>query len=401
MRVGFISRWPVGDRSALSGMPASAWSSLLGTGLELVHLDSAPHRSRPLSEAALRAARALVPARARPLARNAARTAVALATPGGEYRRITRQAAAAAKRVKLQLSRHSLDAIIGVCISTELFALETSLPVVYASDATAHLINTTYPRYMALSSSYKEACHHVELTSLRRAHAVLPASERTRDSIIQDYGVAPSRVNLTPMGANVVPSAPVAVGSVPSPSVETVELALVAADPIRKRTDFCVAVAEEVQRRGISTRLHLIGPPTRRAASSDVVVCHGRLALGDPADRSRHVAVLRRAHLMLLPSIGEMFGIAPAEAAHFGKPSIVSNAGGLPTVVVDGDSGIVMATHATSTDYADEIERLCTSPDAYQRLSAGALRRAQHLLNWEAWARTASATLRSAANGHA
>ena len=38
LRVGFISRWDVADRSAQSGMPASIWDGLQRAGVDLVHL---------------------------------------------------------------------------------------------------------------------------------------------------------------------------------------------------------------------------------------------------------------------------------------------------------------------------------------------------------------------------
>ena len=105
---------------------------------------------------------------------------------------------------------------------------------------------------------------------------------------------------------------------------------------------------------------------------------------------------MKRSHLMLLPSLGEMYGIAPVEAAHFGKPSLVSDVGGLPTVVQHGQSGLVLARDATASLYADEIEALCSDADRYQALATGALERAHTLLNWDAWTRTAVSALQAA-----
>ena len=109
--------------------------------------------------------------------------------------------------------------------------------------------------------------------------------------------------------------------------------------------------------------------------------------MGDASDRALHQDVLQRSHLMLLPSLGELFGIAPGEAACFGRPSLVSDVGGLPTVVDHGRSGLVLPKDASAEDYADEITSLVDDSNRYQALSAGALERANSVLNWEVFAR--------------
>jgi glycosyltransferase involved in cell wall biosynthesis len=189
------------------------------------------------------------------------------------------------------------------------------------------------------------------------------------------------------MGAHVVPEQSDRPLRPDPPSPNEVELVCVAADPVRKRLDFCIDVAEELASRGLRVRLNQVGPPTTRARRSSVVHRAGVLRLSDPEDRRRHAELLRRSHLLLLPSAGEMFGIAPCEAAHFGRPSLVSDAGGLPTAVLHEQTGIVLPLAAPATRYADEIEKLCRDPARYRRLSEAALLRARTELNWDAWGR--------------
>ena len=123
-----------------------------------------------------------------------------------------------------------------------------------------------------------------------------------------------------------------------------------------------------------SARLTLVGRETERSRESAVVDHMGWLRLSDAGDRRKHQDVLASSHLMILPSTGEGAAISPAEAAHFGRPSIVSDVVGLPTVVKHGKTGIVMPlATSTVTDYVDAIERLVEDPTEYRRLSAGAL----------------------------
>jgi glycosyltransferase involved in cell wall biosynthesis len=89
---------------------------------------------------------------------------------------------------------------------------------------------------------------------------------------------------------------------------------------------------------------------------------------------------------MLLPSLGEMFGIAPCEAAQFGRPSLVSDVGGLSTVVINNETGYTLPLTASANEYADKIENLCYNTDLYQALSQAAQLRAKTVLNWDVWA---------------
>ena len=89
---------------------------------------------------------------------------------------------------------------------------------------------------------------------------------------------------------------------------------------------------------------------------------------------------------MLMPSLGEAFGIAPCEAAHFGRPSVVSAAGGLTTVVQHDRTGLTLPVSATAADYSDAIDRLMLDPARYLAMCEAALDRAQNVLSWDVWA---------------
>jgi len=395
LRVGFISRWILEDASALSGMPAAAWAALGRQGLELVHLGPqgpSPYSRRWL-QAFLPAGRALVPAAHRTRLRRKVEAMLDRVPTPFLYRRIIDSAVAHSRRVQQLAERARPDILFGLCISVELCALETTTPIVYASDATARLINATYPVHARRPRAYHRASDEIERRSLQRVNAAIFASERTRRSAVEDYGVPPARTFVVPMGAHVVPAESDQPLRPDPPGPGDVELVCVAADPVRKRLDFCIDVAEELARRGLRVRLNQVGPPTARALQSSVVHRAGVLRLSDPADRRRHAALLRRSHLLLLPSLGEMFGIAPCEAAHFGRPSLVSDTGGLPTAVLHERTGVVLPLDAPAERYADEIEKLCRDPARYRRLSEAALLRARTELNWDAWARSVASIL--------
>jgi glycosyltransferase involved in cell wall biosynthesis len=400
LRLGFVTPWDVADRAALSGMPAAVWAALGRQGVELVRLQPpslAPLRAAPRRGGGRRALgaafRALVPEARRWSVRRRARLLAQDLRRGALRRALLERARSRGERIGALLAEVELDGVLAFHASTELFALRTELPVVYVTDGTPRLLEQTYPDYARRGRAYHELRDRIERVALQRAAAVIVAAQGSLRSAVEDYGLARERAHLIPLGAGVVPDAALPADPQP-PAARRVELALIAADPVRKRLDLCIDVAEILQRRGCDSRLHYIGPPTARAVRSPVVQALGRLRLDDDVDRRRHQDVLRRSHFLLLPSRGEMFGIAVAEAAHFGRPSLVSDTGGLPTVVEDGRTGLVLPLDATASDYADAIEALCADPARYRRLSAAALARAREVLNWDAWGAAASAVIR-------
>lgn len=95
-------------------------------------------------------------------------------------------------------------------------------------------------------------------------------------------------------------------------------------------------------RRALPARLLLVGDgPDARAAAAlaeELGVSDAVELLGEQADVAE---VLRRGDLFLLPSESEGFGLAALEAQSCGLPVVGSRVGGVPEVVVDGETGLL------------------------------------------------------------
>lgn len=289
-------------------------------------------------------------------------------------------------QIKRQLSGHEFDVLFGCCMSTVFCDLEVDTPIVYFSDTTARLIFETYPQLRSQPEGYRRACDDIERAALARVTMAVFATDLARNSAIQDYGVPEDRAFTVPMGANVTGgSVNPATLKCEAPSMNSIRLILTAADPVRKQLDLAIDTLEALRRRGWAAELDLIGPPTPRAMAHPHVHCLGRLSLASKSDRRRNFEALQRSHYMILPSLGEAFGIAPCEAALVGKPSIVSATGGLPEVVLHDITGIVMGLQSTAEDYAQALVELSAQPNKYHAMSAAAAARAQDTFTWVRW----------------
>lgn len=403
LRIGFICVADPDDPNALSGTPFRMRRALEGTGAivtPITPVGPGPKVAPGVATAAPKSKLGFLPPSIKRSIRHFIHEAK-LTRDRFQAERTYQQHMAAARShshaISASIHDDQFDVLFGFCCSPSICKLTSKLPLVYFSDATARVLNRTYPYNIKRGRGYQRACDELETTALARATFACYGAEWARQSAIHDYGMNESRVHVVPLGANVTPDPAQAAALNPEPPTpEHLELCIVAIDPVRKRLDLAIETTELLNRRGIKATLNFVGPPTPRAEHSPVVNCLGRLRLSEPADRVKHCAMLARSHLMILPSTNEAFGIAPCESAHFGRPSIVNDVGGLPTIVLHDQTGIVMPTSAGAANYAAAIDELVGDPQRYRRMSQAALTRARQVLNWESWAGSMMELLKSA-----
>jgi len=88
--------------------------------------------------------------------------------------------------------------------------------------------------------------------------------------------------------------------------------------------------------------------------------------------------------ISVFPSIddSESFGVAAVEAMACEKPVVVTDVGGLPEVVENGVTGLVVP-HANAEKLADAIEKLVTDEELRNKLGKQGRIRVEKLYNWE------------------
>ncbi len=86
--------------------------------------------------------------------------------------------------------------------------------------------------------------------------------------------------------------------------------------------------------------------------------------------------LLRAADLYLLPSASESFGLSALEALACGVPVVASDVGGLPEVVVDGETGALVAP-GDIDGMAERALELLTDADRHAASRAGGVARAK------------------------
>ncbi len=153
------------------------------------------------------------------------------------------------------------------------------------------------------------------------------------------------------------------------------------------------AMAKVLQRHS-ELRLMLIGDgPTRPQieAQIDDLGLHQAVELKGRVDHSEMPALMRSAHVIVLPSqmSGETFPLSLLEGMAMGLPAIGSRWFGIPEIIVDGETGLVVEP-GDPDGLATAIERFIEDPSLHAMASQKSVARVQERFTASAVARAYS-----------
>jgi glycosyltransferase involved in cell wall biosynthesis len=109
-------------------------------------------------------------------------------------------------------------------------------------------------------------------------------------------------------------------------------------------------------------------------------------------------AAYARGALVVLPSLEEAFGRSLIEGMACGLPTVATRVGGMPEIVVDGETGLLVAP-ADADALADALVRLLQDGPLVDRLGAAARARAVERFSWDVIAERTLDLFRSLLDG--
>lgn len=258
-------------------------------------------------------------------------------------------------------------------------------PIVFYADATFDGMLDYYPSFTHLCRETRWAGHRLEQAALRRCALAVYVSEWAAETAGAHYRVDARRVRVLPRGANIEyePTRSDIAAAIASRGTNRCELLFLGRDWERKGGQLALAVTEELNRRGLPTRLTVIGCSPRVPSHLRCQVrVLGFLSKSDAEQQRLFVTVMRASTLLILPTRAECFGIAPLEASAHGVPSLATRTGGVPSSVLDGLNGKLFAPFASKDKYCDFVIGLLSDAQRYVRLAMSSRDVYEARFNW-------------------
>lgn len=228
-----------------------------------------------------------------------------------------------------------------------------------------------------------------EIATIKKAEWVIYSSDFMQHLAEEQYAqLAKDKAFTTiPFGLNL--------DNAPSTAIETpieensVKLLFVARFWERKGGDIVLDCLKHLVSQGIKAQLTIIGcdPQIEETLLSHVTIIPF-LNKNEPDQQARYFDILSESHFFVLPTRADCTPMVIAEANAFSTPVLVSNVGGIPTLVDDGQNGFLFDLEDGGLQYADKVLKLTQDKQAYGALCKSSFDKYQSTLNWQAWAKS-------------
>ncbi len=290
-----------------------------------------------------------------------------------------------ARIVRKLINQKKPDILFAPAGSALIAYLETSLPILYSSDATARLMFEYYPEFTEVSARSIRQADELERRSIARADALMYPSQWAAQSAIEDYHADPRKIHVIPFGANFAnaPDRERALTPRPGPAIK---LLFVGVNWDRKGGAIAVAALRELLAKGVNAELTVVGCIPPESVDRDRVEIFPFLDKNDPVQAKKLSSIYLTSDLLILPTRNECYGIVFCEAAAHGVPSIATATGGVPDVIRDRVTGFVLPAEADGKEYADRIIATISDKENLATLRKNARDDYEKRLNWEVWA---------------
>lgn len=260
--------------------------------------------------------------------------------------------------------------------------IDSARPIVVFHDAPFTLLSQSYARYQKIIPRQKREMAIIERDAAQRASLLVYPSDWAARFVVEELGAEPTRVRVIPWGANIDPLPADDVAAVIDRRLQgPPKVLFVGKDWERKGGPTVLAATELLRRHFPDLELHIVGDAPRRLPAH--VHHHGLLSMTMPAERALRDRLYAESTVLVVPSTAEALGIVFCETAAMALPSVGRKVGGIPSIVVDGETGRLVPPDGDASAIAEAIESIIGTAEAYRRLSLAAYARYQQRLNWE------------------
>jgi glycosyltransferase involved in cell wall biosynthesis len=291
-----------------------------------------------------------------------------------------------ARQIRQRLNAIKCDLIWVEKSCVSLRYLDTSIPIIYESDATFQAMVGYYPWFSNLSHGALLNGNEIEWHALRKSTVVVLTSDWAKKSAVKDYGIESEKIHVLPSPPNwdEQPDKESVLKEKPS---TICNFLFIGVDWQRKGGDIASTVVGLLIRRGIEAKLTICGctPPGEVTAKPFVKVV-GYLDKNSRKDRLVWECLFNEAHFLILPTRAESMGISFSEAMAFGLPLIATDTGGVSTVVKHEQNGLLFSCDESPETMAERIANLWSDKKRYLTMRSGSRRFFDEHISADVWA---------------
>jgi glycosyltransferase involved in cell wall biosynthesis len=250
----------------------------------------------------------------------------------------------------------------------------------YYIDATTKQVFESYGIDQRVVKKFQAEVLARETRNFQKAKRIICMCHWAADSVINDYGIDPSKVFVIPGGANLDEALLAQLPPSLPPPFQPLRLGFIGKDWQRKGLPLLLQVAEELHQRGYSVQVPVIGPLSSDLSSHPLLKPLG--FLNKNTDLEKFVAIVRSWHFGCLFSQAEASPRSNLECLRLGVPVLSLRVGGIPDTVPEG-LGHLFAPDVQPQIIADTIETYLQSQKKYTALREKILSRSNEFT----WAR--------------
>lgn len=283
--------------------------------------------------------------------------------------------------INRRLAEIKPDIVLSIGASHKLIRIDPKWRLLHVSDGLFMTMVNYYEKFGRFRQAVLRTGHNDLQQFMRKVDLTLFASQWAHDSALTHYDLDPARARVDLFGANLDVDPGFRERQLDGP----LTILFVGYDWERKGGDLVLATWRLLREATGDAELHIVGCKPPVAANIDGVTVHGRLRKSDPRDYAKLTHLYDRASMFFMPSRAEAFGMVFCEAAAYGIPSVAAITGGVPSVVIDNETGLLLDLGADARAYADRILDLWSDKVRFRAMSLAARRRFETHLNWNAW----------------
>jgi glycosyltransferase involved in cell wall biosynthesis len=285
------------------------------------------------------------------------------------------------RRLRRELARDAGDCRFTFQTQSLFDASLPGVPHFIYTDHTA-LANSYYPDYDPASRP-PEHWLEVERSIYERADRVFCMGTHVTRSVTEHYGIDPARVLTVRAGANVEAA------DQPHGSYDGKHVVFIGRDWERKGGPDLVRAFALVREQHPDARLTIAGCEPDVGGAPGVTV-RGNLPAAEIS------ALYRDATVFCMPTLAEPLGIVFVEALAHAVPAVATRLGGVPDIVEDGRSGVLVEPHDVDA-IAAALSRLIGDPDTCRTYGEAGRAFVRDRFTWPVVVETMAAEIRSIA----